>query len=71
MWTTFKAFTEFVTIFPVLYFGLFDCEACGILAPRSGIKPVPPALEAEVLTTGPPGKSLGESFLNDLFYPPH
>ena len=33
-------------------------EACGILAPWPGIKPVPPALEGEVLTTGPPRKSL-------------
>ena len=29
----------------------------GILAPGPGIKPAPPALEGEVLTTGPPGKS--------------
>ena len=35
----------------------FFCEACGILAPRPGIEPAPPALEGEVLTTGPPGKS--------------
>ena len=32
-------------------------EACGILAPRPGIEPAPPALEGQVLTTGPPGKS--------------
>ena len=38
-------------------FCFFDREACGILAPRPGIKPAPPALEGEVLTTGPPGKS--------------
>ena len=31
-------------------------EACGILAPQPGIKPAPPALEDEVVTTGPPGK---------------
>ena len=31
--------------------------ACGILAPRPGIEPTPPALEARVLTTGTPGKS--------------
>ena len=29
-------------------------EACGILAPR----PTSPALEGNVITTGPPGKSL-------------
>ena len=32
-------------------------EACGILAPQLGIEPAPPALEGEVLTTRPPGKS--------------
>ena len=30
----------------------------GILAPQPGIEPTPPALEGEVLTTGPGGKSL-------------
>ena len=39
-------------------FWVFGREACGILAPRPRIKPAPPALEGEVLTTGPPGKSL-------------
>ena len=37
-------------------FRFFGQEACGILAPQPGIKPALPALEAEVLTTGPPGK---------------
>ena len=34
--------------------------ACGILVPRPGIEPMPPAVKAPspVLTTGPPGKSL-------------
>lgn len=35
-----------------------DHEACGILLPRPGIKPVLPVVEAPVVTTGPPGKSL-------------
>ena len=35
----------------------FGHEACGILAPQTGIEPTPPALEGGVLTTGPPGKS--------------
>ena len=35
-----------------------------ILAPQLGIKPAPPALEGEVLTTGPPGKSLSIVFLS-------
>ena len=43
-------------------FCVSDHEACGILAPMvlnscHGIEPVPPALEGEVLSTGPPGKS--------------
>ena len=29
----------------------------GLLVPQSGFKPVAPALEGTVLTTGPPGKS--------------
>ena len=44
-------------------FWFFGHEACGILAPRPGIEPAPPALEGEVLTTGPAGKSLhGHSY---------
>ena len=39
-------------------FWFFGCEACRILALRPGIKPASLALEGEVLTTGPPGKSL-------------
>ena len=35
----------------------FGSEACGISAPRQGIKPKPPAQEGEVLTTGPLGKA--------------
>ena len=38
-------------------FWFFGHEACGILAPLPGIEPTPHALEGEVLTTGPPGKS--------------
>ena len=37
-----------------MFFGL---QACGILALRPGMEPPAPALEGEVLTTGPPGKS--------------
>ena len=40
-----------------MIFWLFGHKACGILAPHSGIKPSPPPLEDEVLTTGRPGKS--------------
>ena len=33
-------------------------EACVILAPQPGIESLPSAFEGEVLTTGPPWKSL-------------
>ena len=36
--------------------------ACGILVPRSGIKPMSPALQSGFLTPGPAGKSLEFSF---------
>ena len=35
-------------------FWFFGRKACGILVPQPGIDPTPPALEGEVLTTGPP-----------------
>ena len=37
-------------------FWFFGHEACGILVSRQGIEPTSPALEGEILTTGPPGK---------------
>ena len=41
-----------------MFFFLLSEEVCGILAPLGGgIEPTPLALEGEVLTTGPPGKS--------------
>ena len=40
-----------------LGFFFFGCKACGALAPRPGFEPPAPALEGEILTTGPPGKS--------------
>ena len=39
------------------FFLIFGCKTCGILASWQGIEPAPSALESEVLTTGPPGKS--------------
>ena len=39
-------------------FWFFGPKACGILAPPPGTEPAPTALEGEVPTTGPPGKSL-------------
>ena len=48
-------------------FWILGHEARGILAPRPGIEPKPPALESEVLTTGRPGKSYEFTiFLTDL-----
>ena len=38
-------------------FWFFGHKAYGISTPQPGIEPAPPALESEVLTTGPPGKS--------------
>ena len=35
----------------------FGPEACGTLVPSPGIKPTPPVLEGEVLTTGLAGKT--------------
>ena len=51
-------------LFYILVFWL-GWGAGGILALWSGIKPAPPALEGEVLSTGLPGKSL---FLKYIFY---
>ena len=55
-----EVFIELVTILLVFsfMFWLFSYKACGILAPRLGIKLASPALEGKVLTTGLPGKSL-------------
>ena len=39
-------------------FWFFDHKACWILGPQTKIKLTHPALEDEILTTGPPGKSL-------------
>ena len=35
----------------------FSCEACGVLAPRPGIKPAPLAVGGKIWTTRPPEKS--------------
>ena len=55
MWIIFKVFTESVTILLLFCLLAFWQEAWEILAPRPGIEPAPPALEGEILTTGPPG----------------
>ena len=43
-------------------FWFFGLGACEILAPWPGIEPTVPALEGEVLTTGPPETSLSINF---------
>ena len=43
--------------FCLMFFGFLAWEACGILAPQPGVESTPLALEGEVLTTRPPGKS--------------
>ena len=58
----FKIFIEFVTILLLLlcfdfFFFFFGPEACGVLALWPEVEPAPPALEGQVLTPGPPGKS--------------
>ena len=56
MWTIFlKSLLNLLQYHFCFTFWFFGREACGILAPRPGIKPAPPALEGEALTTGPPG----------------
>ena len=51
-----KVFTEFVTILVLFLMGFwyFGHEACGILAPRPGTKPLTSAAEGQVLAAGPP-----------------
>ena len=59
MWTIFlKSLLNVLQYCFCFMFWFFGREACGILAPRPGTEPAPAALEGEVLTTGPPGKSL-------------
>ena len=62
----FKAFIESLILLPfffyVFFFFFFCWEACGIITPRPGVKPACPALEGEVLTSGPPGKSPKQVF---------
>ena len=59
MWIIFKVIIEFVTILLLFCFSFLGHKACGILAPRPGIRPAHTALEGEVLITGLPGKSPG------------
>ena len=52
----YKVFTVFVTILLLFYLLIFLApHGMWILVPQPGIEPTPPALEGEVLTTGPSG----------------
>ena len=56
IWTILKVLHLLQYYFRFFMFSFFGCAtACVILAPQLGIKPAPPALEHEVLTTGLPG----------------
>ena len=68
MWTIFKVFTEFVTVFLLFSVLVFLATRRGILAPQPGIEPTTPALEGEVLTTELLGKSLVHSILLLYFW---
>ena len=57
MWTIFLSLLNLLQYCFCFMFWFLGHEACGILASCPGIKPAPPALEGEVLTTEPPGKS--------------
>ena len=48
--------------FYFMFYLFFCCEACEIFVPWWGIKPAPPALKGEVLTTRLPGKTPKEVF---------
>ena len=40
---------------------------CRILVPQPGLEPMSPALQGGFLTTGPPGKSLRQTFISNTF----
>ena len=56
----FYFFKFLLNLLQYCYCFLFCCfgpQACGILAPQPGVKPISPALEGEVSPTGPPRNS--------------
>ena len=53
MWTILKSLLNQLQYRFCFVFWFSDCEACGILAARQGIKPTLPILKSEVLTTVP------------------
>ena len=57
MWTIFKVFIEFVTILLLFYVLAFLARRHVDFSSGPGNETAPPALEGELFTTGPPGKS--------------
>ena len=57
MWIIFKVFIELLTVLLLVYVWFFWSRGMWNLSSLTGLKPAPSALEGEVLTTGPPGKS--------------
>ena len=63
----FLIFTEFVLLYCFCFmFWFFGPKACGIFVPQPEIGPASPELEGEVLTTGPPGKSLKDPVIQPV-----
>ena len=58
MWTILKVYWMCYNMASVSHLGLLAMRLCEILAPQPRIEPTHLSLEGEVLTTGPPGKSL-------------
>ena len=57
MWIFFSLYCICYNIASVLGFGVFGLEIYGVLVPRPGFEPTLLALEGDVFTAGPPGKS--------------
>ena len=68
MWTIFNSLLhllQYYFCFMFCFVLFFDPEACGILLSCPGIKPAPPALEDEVLTSGSPRMSQVVAFYHN------
>ena len=76
MWAILKVFTEFVTILLLFYVlvswprGVWNLSFLTNLSIPISMEPVPPALEGEVIKSGPLGGPHG-CFWEALFCPPH
>ena len=69
MWTIFSLYWICYNIASVFMLWFFGPKACWTLAPWPGIKPTPPALEGEVSTIEPPGKSPTKNSQHELSLP--